>query len=254
MRRIISMSSTAIIIPTRLDAERLPNKPLKLINGKETILHVYNSAIKAGIGDVIVVTPDKIIFDLITKSGGLAFVSKKNHKTGTDRVFEAFNEYFTKKPNNIINLQGDMPNLNPNDIIKLNNYLIQKNCDICTLASKLESQEEYKNKNIVKVITKNGIENSIFFEAMDFKRENIDRESKYIYHHIGIYGFTKEALIRYVNLERSKLEVERNLEQMRALEAKMKIHVGLSKSRPLSIDTEEDLLKVKKLMEKNEKN
>ena len=146
-----------------------------------------------------------------------------------------------------------MPNLNPNDIIKLNNYLIQKNCDICTLASKLESQEEYKNKNIVKVITKKGIENSNFFEAMDFKRENIDRESKYIYHHIGIYGFTKEALIRYVNLERSKLEVERNLEQMRALEAKMKIHVGFSKSRPLSIDTEEDLLKVKKFMEKNEK-
>ena len=248
------MNSTTIIIPTRLDAKRFPNKPLKLINGKETIIHVYNLAKETEIGDVIVVTPDKIIFDLIKKNGGTSFLSKKNHKTGTDRVFEAFNELLPKKPNNIINLQGDMPNLDPKDIIKLNNYLTQKKCDICTLASKLENNDEYKNKNIVKVVTTKSIENSNFLEAIDFKRENLDKDSRYIYHHIGIYGFTKEALMRYVKLARSKLEIERNLEQMRALEAKMKIHVGFSKSKPLSIDTQEDFVKVKNVMENNEKN
>ena len=94
------------------------------------------------------------------------------------------------------------------------------------------------------------MKNSDFFEAIDFKREDAAKESKYIYHHIGIYGFTKEALIRYVNLKRSKLEIERKLEQMRALENKMKIHVGFTKTKPLSVDTQKDLIKIKKIMEK----
>ena len=143
-----------------------------------------------------------------------------------------------------------MPNLNAKDIIKLKDYLNKKKCDIATLASTLESQLEVNDKNIVKVITKESIENSDFFEAIDFKREDAAKESKYIYHHIGIYGFTKEALIRYVNLKRSKLEIERKLEQMRALENKMKIHVGFTKTKPLSVDTQKDLIKIKKLMEK----
>ena len=143
-----------------------------------------------------------------------------------------------------------MPNLNAKDIIKLKDYLNKKKCDIATLASTLESQLEVNDKNIVKVITKESIENSDFFEAIDFKREDAAKESKYIYHHIGIYGFTKEALIRYVNLKRSKLEIERKLEQMRALENKMKIHVGFTKTKPLSVDTQKDLIKIKKIMEK----
>jgi len=114
----------------------------------------------------------------------------------------------------------------------------------------LEDKEELNDKNVVKVITRKGIENSDFSEAFDFKREVTDEEeNRHIYHHIGIYGFTKEALIRYVNLKRSKLETERNLEQMRALEDKMKIHVGFTRSKPLSVDTEKDLLKIKKIME-----
>tara|TARA_B100002052_G_scaffold263661_1_gene258981 strand:- start:23 stop:757 length:735 start_codon:yes stop_codon:yes gene_type:complete len=244
------MSSTVIIIPSRLQAQRLPDKPLKLINQKEMILHVYDLAIRSSIGEVLVVTPDKAIFELVENYGGKSFLSKDFHETGTDRVFEGFNKFFSNKPEFIINLQGDMPNLNTKDIIKLKDYLNKKKCDIATLASTLESQLEVNDKNIVKVITKESIENSDFFEAIDFKREDVAKESKYIYHHIGIYGFTKEALIRYVNLKRSKLEIERKLEQMRALENKMKIHVGFTKTKPLSVDTQKDLIKIKKIMEK----
>ena len=245
------MSSTVIIIPTRLQARRFPNKPLKLIKKKEMILHVYDLAVKSGAGEVLVATPDKIISELITKNGGKSFISKDVHETGTDRVFEAFKKFYSSRPEIVINLQGDMPNLNPKDIIKLRDYLKNNKCHMGTLASNLKNQEEFHDKNVVKVITKQSIENSDFSEAFDFKRELIDKEEgRHIYHHIGIYGFTREALIRYVNLKRSKLEKERNLEQMRALEDKMKIHVGFTRSKPLSVDTEEDLLKVKKIMEK----
>ncbi len=244
------MSSTIIIIPTRLQAKRLPNKPLKLIKKKEMILHVHDLAVKSGVGEVLVVTPDKIISELIVKHGGKSFLSKNTHETGTDRVFEAFKEFNSSKAETVINLQGDMPNLNPKDIIKLRDYLKDKKCHIATLASDLKYKDELKDKNVVKVITKETIRNSDFSEAFDFTREEPGKKNKHIYHHIGIYGFTKEALIRYVNLKRSKLEIERSLEQMRALEDKMKIHVGFTSSKPLSVDTEQDLLKIKKIMEK----
>ena len=244
------MSSTVIIIPTRLQARRLPDKPLKLIKKKEMILHVYDLAVKSGVGEVLVVTPDKIISELIKKNGGKSFVSEDNHETGTDRVFEAFKKFYSSKPEIIINLQGDMPNLNPNDIIKLRDYLKSKKCHIGTLASDLKNIEEIQDRNVVKVIAKKNIGNLDFSEALDFKREVTDKENKYIFHHIGIYAFTKEALIRYVNLKRSKSEIERNLEQMRALEDKMNIHVGFTRSKPLSVDTEQDLSNIKKIMEK----
>ena len=111
------------------------------------------------------------------------------------------------------------------------------------------NKDEINDQNIVKVITGDNIEKSGFSEALDFKRDSINYNDKFIYHHIGIYGFTSKALIRYVNLKRSKLELERNLEQMRALENNMKIHVGHMQSSPLGIDTEKDFLKVKKSME-----
>ena len=213
------------------------------------ILHVYDLAIQSGVGEVLVTTPDKIISDLVMKNGGKSFVSREDHQTGTDRVFEGFEKFYLSEPEIIINLQGDMPNLNPNDIIKLRDYLKKKKCHIGTLASDLNNKEEIEDKNVVKVITKKTIKNSDFSEASDFKREAVSKENKYVYHHIGIYGFTREALIRYVNLKRSKLEIERNLEQMRALEDKMNIHVGFTGSKPLSVDTEQDLLKIKKIME-----
>ena len=123
-------------------------------------------------------------------------------------------------------------------------------CDVATLASSIEAKEELINQNIVKVITNENIEKSGFSEAVDFKREVSGSESKFIYHHVGIYGFTKEALISYVNLKRSKLELERNLEQMRALDNNMTIGVGYVKNVPISVDTREDLMHVESLIKK----
>ena len=243
------MSNTVIIIPSRLKAKRLPNKPLKLIKDKEIILHVYNLAVKSGAGEVLVATPDKIISELIERNGGKSFLSKESHETGTDRVFEAFKSFYSSEPKIIINLQGDMPNLNPDSILFLSDYLNKGLCDVATLASSLNNKSEIEDKNVVKVVTNNDIEKSGFSEALDFKRAIDQTKNKFIYHHIGIYGFTSKALIRYVNLKRSKLELERNLEQMRVLENNMKIHVGHIKSNPLGIDTEKDFLEVKKIME-----
>ena len=123
------------------------------------------------------------------------------------------------------------------------------NCDIGTLASKLNNNEEMNNENICKVITKNDISNNNFSKAIDFFRIDEKPIGNFIYHHIGIYAFTNKALIRYVELERSKLEIKRNLEQLRALEDRMKIDVGYINSYPLSVDTQEDFDKVKKIME-----
>tara|TARA_B100001029_G_scaffold144545_1_gene124585 strand:+ start:322 stop:1056 length:735 start_codon:yes stop_codon:yes gene_type:complete len=244
------MNNAVVIIPSRLKAKRLPNKPLELINRKEMILHVHDLAKDSGSGDVLVVTPDKDIAELIKKNGGNSFLSISQHETGTDRVFEGFENFYSSKPKVIINLQGDMPNLDPKAINQLKKYMDKGLCDMATLASSVKTEEEIQNPNIVKVIVKDNIEKSGFTEAIDFKRDLIKQEDKFIYHHIGIYAFTSKALMRYVNLKRSKLELERNLEQMRALENKMKIHVGYTPSNPLSIDTKDDLEEIKKIMEK----
>ena len=242
------MTKIAVIIPSRLQAKRLPNKPLKTINNKEMIVHVLEVATKANIGDVIVATPDQKIVELVKKNNGKAITTKFDHETGTDRIFEVFEKELNKKPEIIINLQGDMPNLDPKEIIFLSNYLKKGLCDIVTLASNLLADEAY-DPNVVKVFTKEAMTKSTFSTATDFHRNITTGHNDFAYHHIGIYGFTNKALIKYVNLKRSKLELERNLEQMRALENNMKIHVGLVNSIPLSVDTEEDLQEIKKNME-----
>ena len=247
------MNKTAIIIPSRLDAQRFPNKPLKLINNKEMILHVYDAAIKSKSGDVYVASPDQKIIDIVRNNGGIAIKTSSSHQTGTDRIFEVFEKHLERKPKLIINLQGDMPNIKPEAISDLVEYMDSGKCDIGTLASNLESQQKLNNSNVVKVAVKEKLENNNFLKADDFFRVNTN-SSYNLYHHIGIYAFTNKALIRYVSLKRSKLELERKLEQLRALENNMSIHVGYIKSPPLSVDTEHDLNEIRNLMEKNEKN
>ncbi len=247
------MNKIAIIIPSRLDAQRLPNKPLKLINNKEMILHVYDAAVKSNAGEVYVATPDQKIVDVVKSSGGNVIKTSENHETGTDRIFEVFKTKLNSEPKVIINLQGDMPNIQPQAISNLVSYMSKNKCDIGTLASDFNSKNDINNPNVVKVAVKEKLSNNIFLTAFDFFR--INTNSTYnLYHHIGIYAFTNKALIRYVSLKRSKFELERKLEQLRALENKMSIHVGYIKSSPLSVDTEDDLIEVKNLMEKNEEN
>jgi 3-deoxy-manno-octulosonate cytidylyltransferase (CMP-KDO synthetase) len=245
------MNKTAIIIPSRLDALRLPNKPLELINNKEMILHVYEAAKKTNMGDVYVATPDQKIIDVVTNHGGKAILTSLDHQTGTDRVYEVFKNELKNEPSIIVNLQGDMPNIDPKAISDLVLYMKKGKCDIGTLASKFSTEAEIVNINNVKVAIKDKINPDNFGKAADFFRTSSNLY-KNIYHHIGIYAFTNKALVRYVSLERSKLELERKLEQLRALENDMSIHVGYINSSPLSVDTTNDLNEVKKIMENNE--
>ena len=245
------MNKTVIIIPSRLDALRLPNKPLKLINKKEMILHVYEAAKKTNADEVYVATPNQEIFDVVKNFGGKAILTSNTHQTGTDRIFEVFKEILKSEPKIIINLQGDMPNIEPKVIKDLILYMEKDKCDIGTLASELGSNTELEDRNVVKVLTEEKLKPGMFSEALDFSRTKTDTNNN-LYHHVGIYAFTNKALIRYVSLKRSKLELERKLEQLRAMENNMSIHVGYIVSSPLSVDTEKDLIEVKRLMEKDE--
>tara|TARA_B100001057_G_C22778906_1_gene922806 strand:- start:851 stop:1588 length:738 start_codon:yes stop_codon:yes gene_type:complete len=244
------MDKIAIIIPSRLDAVRLPNKPLELINNKEMILHVYESARKTNLGEVYVATPDQKIIDLIKNNGGKAVQTSLDHKTGTDRIYEVFKNQLKSLPNIIVNLQGDMPNIDPKVITYLISYMIERKCDIGTLASSFSSDREILEMSNVKVAVKGELKNNQFAQALDFFRKE-EKHYEYFYHHVGIYAFTNKALVRYVSLKRSKLELERKLEQMRALENSMTIHVGYINSSPLSVDTKNDLIEVRKIMENN---
>jgi len=242
------MTDNVIIIPTRLEATRLPNKPLRKINNKEMILHVFEAAKNANVGEVIVASPNKKISDLITSANGICVETNTDHETGTDRIFEVFDKFLKRKPEIIINLQGDMPNIKPSSIQKLSSYMKKNLCEIATLASKFKDNKEINNINNVKVLTKKSLQGNEFDEAIDFYRQNGTSKKKNIYHHIGIYAFTREALLRYVSLKRTKKELDRNLEQLRAMENNMKVHVGYEPHSPLSVDTEDDLKNVQKIM------
>ena len=165
-----------------------------------------------------------------------------------DRVYEAYTRKLENNVDLIINLQGDMPNIKPSSISKLEKLMRSSNCSMGTLASKIVDNNDIINSNVVKVHVNETLKDDAFVEAKDFFRIKKDLNSEKIYHHIGIYAFTNIALTKYVKLPRSQLEIERNLEQMRAMENNMVIKVGLSDSIPLSVDTEEDLLKVSKEM------
>ena len=243
------MKNTAIIIPTRLRAKRFPNKPLAKINNIPMIIHVLNRAKETNIGEVFVATPDDEILQLVKENGGNAFLTKENHSSGSDRVYEVYEKKFkNSNVDLIINLQGDMPNISPESISKLEKLMRTNKCDIGTLASEIENEKEISDPNVVKLQTFKDIESNGFVDVKDFFRIKKDLTDEKIYHHIGIYAFTNIALTKYVKLSRSKLEIKRNLEQMRAMENKLVIKTGLSNSAPMGVDTEEDLQKIIRMM------
>ena len=242
------MKNTAIIIPTRLKASRFPNKPLVKINNIPMIIHVVNRAKESKVGEVFVATPDKEIFNIVNKNGNKAILTNQEHSSGSDRIYEAYSKKLKNNFDLIINLQGDMPNIKPNAILKLEKFMRSNSCDIGTLASHIRDENEITNPNVVKVHVEEKLKKDNFLKAKDFFRIKKTLSIKEIYHHIGIYAFTSVALTKYVSLSRSKLEIERNLEQMRAMENNLIIKVGLCDSNPLGIDTEQDLTKVRKEM------
>tara|TARA_B100000767_G_scaffold217994_1_gene205790 strand:+ start:644 stop:1375 length:732 start_codon:yes stop_codon:yes gene_type:complete len=238
---------TLTIIPSRLSATRLPGKPLLKINDLSIISHVVKKAQEANIGEVFVATEDQEIADDVTKNGGNAILTRRNHKTGTDRIYEALQKLNIKDVDLIMNLQGDEPAINVEDIKSLNKKMISKQSDMGTLASELKYLKDLKNDNVVKVVTKKNLRQYQFSEAKTFLRntQKIDN----IYHHIGIYCYAIETLKKFVDLKQSKNEIKSRLEQLRALDNNITINVALADTSPTGIDTEEDYLALKKIME-----
>jgi len=239
---------TLVIIPSRMSATRLPGKPLLKINGLSIISHVFKKAEEANIGEVIVATGDQEIIDEVKKNGGQAILTNKLHQTGTDRIYEVIEKIDNSNIDLVMNLQGDEPLMDIEDIKNLNNQMIKNNVELGTLASNISEKEFYQNQNIVKVITNESLNNSNFPEAIDFIRK-ISDPRKNIYHHLGIYCYKKEILKNFISFNRSSNEIKRKLEQLRALDNNIKINVALAKSSPIGVDTEEDLMAIKKIME-----
>jgi len=243
------MTKTLILIPSRMAATRLPGKPLLKINNLSIISHVFKRAKEANIGEAVVATDDQEILNDVLKNGGRAILTSKNHKTGTDRIFEAYEKLNIKNIDYILNLQGDEPDINKDDIINLNNFMINKDAELGTLAGKIKDDKMLNNKNVVKVITDKKLEENNFPIALNFTRDNLSTDSQNIYHHIGIYSYKVSVLKKFVNLDQTNNEKENKLEQLRALDNKLKINVALAKSSPIGVDTEEDYLAIKKIME-----
>ena len=243
------MTKTLILIPSRMAATRLPGKPLLKINNLSIISHVFKKAEEANIGEVVVATDDQEILKDVTQNGGKAILTNKNHKTGTDRIYEAYEKLDIKNIDYILNLQGDEPDINKDDIISLNNFMIDQDAELGTLAAKIKDNEMLNNKNVVKVITDKKLEENNFPIALNFTRDNLSTDYQNIYHHIGIYSYKASILKKFISLEQTINEKENKLEQLRALDNKLKINVALAKFSPIGVDTEEDYLAIKKIME-----
>ena len=230
-----------------MSATRLPGKPLLKINGLSIISHVSKKAEEANIGDVIVATEDQEIIDDVRSNGFNAILTSNKHKTGTDRIHEALKKSNIRDVDFIMNLQGDEPAIDIQDIVRLNDKMLKNPSDIGTLAATIKDDKNLRNENIVKVITENALREDNFPKGKYFlrKSEQIDN----IYHHIGVYCYSKDSLEKFVQLSQSKNEIANRLEQLRALDNNIDINVSLSKSSPIGVDTEEDYLALKKIME-----
>ena len=241
------LMKTLTIIPSRLSATRLPGKPLLKIKGLSIISHVFRRAQEANIGEVFVATEDQEIVDDVIKNGGSAILTSDNHKTGTDRIYEALQKLQIKDVDLIMNLQGDEPAINIEDIINLNKKMIKNQSKMGTLAAKIKEVKDLENENIVKVVTKKNLNDDHFSEAETFLRNSLNKDN--IYHHIGIYCYSTETLEKFVKLNQSQNEIKNRLEQLRALDNNIAINVAHAKSSPIGVDTEEDYLALKKIME-----
>ena len=242
---------TAIIIPARMASQRLPNKPMVKINGIPMIERVWKQGINSKIGDVYVACSEDEVFNLISSKGGKAIMTDPNLPSGTDRVFAAFNLLDNKDEyESIINLQGDMPLIDSINI-KSVNIPLENGYDIGTIATDISSEEE-KNENITKV--------SIDWKEVDVVGNSLDfykfstKQSSNIYQHVGIYSFKPNALRKFVSLPTSKNEIDRKLEQLRAIDAGIKIGITYVENVPISVDTLEDLILIENILNNRDEN
>lgn len=232
------MEKTIIIIPARLGSTRLPNKPLADIGGKPMVVRVMEQALKANVGEVIVACAEQEIKDAVEKAGGQAILTPPDLPSGTDRIYHAA----SRTPHDIIiNLQGDMPLIDPKLIQKVLESLKNPAVDIATLVTPVNNAADKNNPNKVKaVLAENG-------RALYFTRSPAPHGDDQFYYHIGVYAYRRAALEAFVKLPPSPLELREKLEQLRALEAGMPIAAAIVDAEPLGVDTLEDLEKVRKL-------
>lgn len=230
------------IIPVRLASTRLPNKPLADICGKSMIQRVYEQALKADLGKVVIACDGQDIAAEAEKIGADYVITDPNLPSGTDRIYAAYQKYKDEDFDAIINLQGDLPNIDPQVIKAAAQASLQKDCDIATVASKITNKAEITNPNVVKIaiaFKEEQVGKALYFSRCAIPYDKT-QEADY-FHHIGIYAYKPSALERFISLEPSTLEKRESLEQLRALENNMNIYVQIVDAHPLSVDTPQDL-------------
>ncbi len=236
-----------ILIPARMAATRLPGKPLADIAGKPMIEHVIRRAEAAQLGEVIVATDSEPIQAAVEKAGARALMTSADHASGSDRIFEALQ---IADPDGrvriVVNVQGDLPMLAPDDLRSAVALLDDPAVDIGTLAAEIVRDEERTNPNVVKVVGSSVAPQRL--RALYFTRATAPYGEGPLYHHIGLYAYRRAALERFVALPQSALERREKLEQLRALEAGMRIDAAIVSSVPLGVDTPEDLQTARRLL------
>jgi len=236
-------SDTAIIIPARLAAVRLPNKPLAEIGGIPMVIRVANQAKLSNAGDVFIACCGDEIFNVAKAHGFRAIKTDPNLASGTDRVYEAFKN-IGKNYNYIINLQGDLPLIDPEIIFATATLLSKAHVEISTAVCEITEEYKITDQNIVKaILTQNN-------QALYFTRATAPSGPGKLYEHIGIYGYTIDSLKKFVSAKQTELEKRERLEQLRALENDIKIHVAIVESAPISVDIPDDLERVRAFFKK----
>lgn len=235
-----------VLIPARMASTRLPDKPLADIAGLPMIVRVWRQAVAAGVGPVVVAAAEAEIVQAVESAGGRAVLTDPDLPSGSDRIFQALERLDPAGAHDVIvNLQGDLPALDPAYVRAVADALAQSGADIATLAAQIDDPADFDNPAVVKpVVAWSGNSG----RALYFTRARAPAGEGALYHHIGIYAFTREALARFVALPPSPLEKREKLEQLRALEAGMRIAVARVDSVPLSVDTPADLEKARKVL------
>ena len=241
------MTRSVILIPARLAATRLPDKPLADIHGEPMIVHVWRRALEAGIGPVIVATDSADIATAIREAGGQAVMTRADHPSGSDRIHEAVEAYDPDGQHDIIvNVQGDLPTIDPRIIAASLLPLSEPVVDIATLAAVIRRDEEKTANHVVKAVGSPLGPNRQ--RALYFTRATAPFGEGDLFHHIGLYAYRRAALRRFVSLPPSALEKREKLEQLRALEAGMRIDIVVVDTVPLGVDTPEDLDRARALL------
>lgn len=245
------MPRTIVIIPARMRATRLPDKPMADIHGEPMIVHVWRRAMAAEVGRVVVATDSDVIMEAIRGAGGEAVLTRADHASGSDRIYEALNRIDPDADADfIVNLQGDLPTLDPKLVCACLDPLKDRGPDIATVAAEIREPAERDNPNVVKVVgTPLGLPGRL--RALYFTRAAAPHGDGPLYHHIGIYAYRRTALERFVSLKPSPLELRERLEQLRALEDGMRIDVGIVDTVPLGVDTPADLTRARQLLAKS---